>query len=163
MLHDLYTTPDHLEHERERRASDLAILARAPVDLLEQGLQGQAIPDVVWLRKPQTGLTMVTGRIGGDGNPFNLGEITMTRCVLRLLPASGHACTGVGYVTGRSHRKAELVALYDALLQTPWRETQGQAVLDDVAATLARLQAATAAAVDGTRVEFFTLVREAGK
>jgi len=163
MLHKLDTTPAAPNRDPQQRAADLALLARAPVDMLERGLHGQAIGELVWLRRPQTGLTMVTGRIGGDGNPFNLGEVTMTRCVLRLQPATGPACTGVGYVKGRSHRQAELVATCDALLQTPWRGSHGQGLLDEIAATIEHQQQAMAAAVDGTRVEFFTMVREAGQ
>ncbi|MGI9568832.1 MAG: phosphonate C-P lyase system protein PhnG, partial [Desulfobulbia bacterium] len=35
------------------------------------------------VRKPETGLVMVRGRAGGTGNPFNLGEATVTRCSVR--------------------------------------------------------------------------------
>ena len=57
---------------------------------------------------------MVRGRIGGDGAPFNVGEATVTRAAVRL--ASGEI--GFGYVLGRDHEKARLIALCDALLQT---------------------------------------------
>ena len=35
------------------------------------------------LRGPETGLVMVRGRAGGGGAPFNLGEMTVTRCTVR--------------------------------------------------------------------------------
>ena len=65
-------------------------------------------------RQAESGLVMVRGRIGGDGAPFNLGEATVTRAAVRL--ASGEI--GFGYVLGRDHEKARLIALCDALLQT---------------------------------------------
>ena len=54
---------------------------------------------------------MLRGRIGGDGAPFNFGEATVSRCAVRL--ATGE--TGFGYVLGRDHEKARLIALCDAL------------------------------------------------
>ncbi|GAB4376283.1 MAG: hypothetical protein Kow00121_23160 [Elainellaceae cyanobacterium] len=72
---------------------------------------------------------MVQGRTGGAGQPFYLGEMTITRCVVRLeTPDLEEAIAsqfpegvivGFGYVAGRSHRHAELAALCDALLQHP--------------------------------------------
>src|SRR5260370_8057978 len=65
---------------------------------------------------------MVRGRIGGTGQPFNLGEMTITRAAVQLIDGSGRAtCAGFGHVAGRAPRKAELVALFDALLQDPAR------------------------------------------
>ena len=54
-------------------------------------------PDVVSIRAPEIGAVMVRGRVGGAGDAFNLGEMTVTRCSLRL------ACgaVGHGYVQGR--------------------------------------------------------------
>src|SRR5262249_53936670 len=64
-------------------------------------------------RPPETGLVMLRGRIGGDGPPFNIGEATVTRAAVRL--ASGEM--GFAYLLGRSHRRARLAALLDALGQ----------------------------------------------
>src|SRR5262245_42543285 len=100
----------------------MGLLARAPLVSLEawarQAGEGGALPGRVWLRRPETGLVMLRGRIGGSGDRFNAGETTVTRCALRL--ESGEV--GVAYVAGRSHRKAEIAALADALLQAVgWR------------------------------------------
>ena len=58
---------------------------------------------------------MVRGRAGGGGAPFNLGEMTVTRCTVRTDSGQvGHA-----YVAGRDARQAELAAVFDALLQDP--------------------------------------------
>ena len=55
---------------------------------------------------------MVRARAGGTGQRFNLGEATVTRCVVRPDAAlTGTQQVGVGYVLGCSHRQALLVAL----------------------------------------------------
>jgi alpha-D-ribose 1-methylphosphonate 5-triphosphate synthase subunit PhnG len=102
---------------------------------------------------------MVRGRAGGTGEQFNLGEMTLTRCALRIESGEG----GVAYVQGRSHRRAELAALEDALLQSP----RARAVIEKLVIPLRERLAADAAAMErkaqATRVEFFTLAREAGE
>lgn len=57
---------------------------------------------------------MVRGRIGGGGAPFNFGEVTVTRCAVRM--ESGEV--GFGHVLGRDIKRAELVARFDALSQS---------------------------------------------
>ena len=113
-------------------------------------------PAFDWLRKPESGLVMVRGRMGGEGAPFNLGEMTVTRCALRLADGTlGQAC-----VQGRSVRKAEVSALVDALYQ---RANDRAAVRRDILEPLERqrheARAQTAAETAATRVEFFTSVR----
>ena len=52
--------------------------------------------------------------MGGIGQPFDLGEVTATRCVIRLPGgAVGHA-----QVQGRDRGHAKRAAMLDALLQT---------------------------------------------
>jgi alpha-D-ribose 1-methylphosphonate 5-triphosphate synthase subunit PhnG len=114
------------------------------------------LPAVKELRPPQTGLVMLRGRIGGDGPPFNVGEATVTRAALRLETGA----TGFAYMLGRSHRRARLAALVDAMGQDPDCRARLQAILVDpvtvrCAADDARVRAETAA----TKVDFFTLVR----
>jgi alpha-D-ribose 1-methylphosphonate 5-triphosphate synthase subunit PhnG len=108
------------------------------------------------IRPPQTGLLMLRGRIGGDGPPFNIGEATMTRAAVRL--ASGEM--GFAYLLGRSHRRARLAALLDALGQDEGRRTALQQVLvEPVMARRERERARRGAETAATRVDFFTLVR----
>ena len=142
----------------------MRLLACAPLDVLESWALASAVDHAVdnpqasfvWLRNPQTGLVMVRGRVGGSGDRFNLGEMTVTRCALRL-PGGAH---GVAYVQGRSHRKAELAALADALLQTP---SASSAVVQGLIAPLRARAAAEAGTqrrkAQATRVDFFTLAR----
>jgi alpha-D-ribose 1-methylphosphonate 5-triphosphate synthase subunit PhnG len=97
---------------------------------------------------------MLRGRAGGGGAAFNLGEMTVTRCTVRV--ADGHV--GHAYVAGRDARQAELAALLDAALQDPARHDALQAMV------IAPLAARQRAARDGiarraaaTRVDFFTM------
>lgn len=70
------------------------------------------IADFAWLRPPEVGGVMVRGRAGATGAAFNLGEMSVTRCSLRLKDGRvGHAM-----VQGRDRKKAEIAALCDALL-----------------------------------------------
>jgi alpha-D-ribose 1-methylphosphonate 5-triphosphate synthase subunit PhnG len=107
---------------------------------------------------------MVQGRAGGSGERFNLGEVTVTRCALRLHGvAPEDAAVGVGYVLGRSHRHAQLVAVADALLQDPAQQ-DGLAVrlLAPARQHLAGQRARRHARAQASRVEFFTVARESG-
>lgn len=114
-----------------------------------------ATPAFTWLRAPEIGGVMVRGRMGGTGGPFNLGEMTVTRCSLQL------ACGTVGhaYVQGRSKSKAEIAALVDALMQTDAAEDLRTAVLDPLSKTEAKSREDRAAKAAATKVDFFTLAR----
>ena len=147
------------------RAEWMALLARAPLPLLEQVLAPlQAQRHTEWLRRPETGLYMVQGRAGGTGERFNLGEITVTRCALRSAAADAAATpVGVAYVLGRHHRQAELAALADALLQDPsHHRALAHHLLQPVRQHLALQQASQQAQAQSTKVDFFTVAREAG-
>lgn len=108
------------------------------------------------LRGPETGLVMVRGRAGGDGAPFNLGEMTVTRCTVRLEDGTlGHA-----YVAGRDARQAELAALVDALMQDDARKDAiAAAVIAPLQETQAARRATEARRAAATRVEFFTMTQ----
>lgn len=143
------------------RAEWMGLLARAQEADLEAAWRALE-PDLAaigydLLRAPQQGLAMVRGRVGGDGQPFNLGEITVTRCSVRLADGT----VGHGYVAGRSARHAELAALFDGLLQTgAWSDRIRERVIAPLRVSLAMTRARVAAKTAATKVEFFTLVRE---
>ena len=142
--------------EKTDRRRWMGLLAKAPAeDLAELWAACGDSPAFEWLRAPETGGVMVRARTGGSGAPFNLGEMTVTRCALQLDTGEvGHA-----YVQGRDKAKARIAALIDALMQTPAAGELERAVLTPLAerATAARdLRAGKAAA---TRVEFFALAR----
>lgn len=132
----------------------MAVLARAgATEIAELLTPLPALPAFEHLRSPETGLVMVRGRAGGDGAPFNLGEMTVTRCAVRLGQTVGHA-----YVAGRDKRQAELAALVDAALQDPVRR---DALMDGVIAPLAQRQQAArdaeARRAAATRVDFLAM------
>jgi alpha-D-ribose 1-methylphosphonate 5-triphosphate synthase subunit PhnG len=135
----------------------MSVLAQAPVGEIEAHWRALANPPPYrMLRWPETGLVMVRGRAGGTGVRFNLGEMTVTRCAVQL---EGGA-VGLAYVRGRDRRHAELVALFDALLQDPARrEALDRAVVTPLAAAQAARRHAAAERVAPSRVEFFTMVR----
>ncbi len=141
----------------DARKSWLAVLARAERAKLEEAVAGLS-PQPKWrvVKPAESGLAMVRGRAGGTGQQFNIGEMSVARCVVQV---EGGA-VGVGYVAGRDKRQAELVAVLDALLQDgPFVER----LQSDVVASLARSQAAARQQVlskaAATKVDFFTMVR----
>lgn len=140
----------------DRRAA-LGVLNKATADELRQALDSLGgEPAVSDLRPPEIGLVMVRGRIGGDGAPFNLGEATVTRSAVSL--ATGEI--GHGHVLGRDPERARLVAILDALLQSPgFPAGTKQATLAPIRERLETERATRAAQTAATRVDFFTLVR----
>ncbi|WP_170327028.1 phosphonate C-P lyase system protein PhnG [Ruegeria arenilitoris] len=134
----------------------MGLLARAPDDaLIELWGKVGTPPSFDWLRSPEVGGVMVRGRTGGTGAPFNLGEMTVTRCSLVLKDGT----VGHGYVQGRSKRKAEAAALIDALMQTDAAEEIRASVITPLSQQMQDARTARAAKAAATKVEFFTLVR----
>ena len=135
----------------------MGILARArPADL--EGAW-RALPDkpaYEFLRHPEVGLVVLRARAGGTGSQFNLGELSVARCVVR----TDSKIVGCGYVMGRDERHAELAALFDAMLQD---ERSGDRLKQSVVAPLEAAQVqerqARARKSADTRVNFFTMVR----
>jgi alpha-D-ribose 1-methylphosphonate 5-triphosphate synthase subunit PhnG len=138
------------------RQTWMSVLAKARPERLEELLTTEQRPGCEFLRKPETGLVMVRGRIGGTGGLFNLGEIPVTRCRIRLADGT----TGDAYVMGRSARHAELAALCDALLKRPENAPH---MMRNVIMPLAREEAERRRAAGlksaATKVDFLTLVR----
>lgn len=143
--------------DAERRRRWMSALATAAPRSLEAAWERlDPRPEFTHLRKPEVGLVVVRGRAGGSGMRFNLGELPVTRCSVRLDDGTvGHA-----YVGGRDIRHAELAAVFDALLQD---ERRGPALEAGLIVPLeAFREAGRLAAVSRsapTRVDFFTMVR----
>jgi alpha-D-ribose 1-methylphosphonate 5-triphosphate synthase subunit PhnG len=143
---------------------DISARKRAMAAFAEAGTEDliRALKDIepakgaVDLRRPEAGLVMLRGRIGGDGDAFNLGEASVARASVRLVSGEvGHA-----YVLGRDIAKARLAAIADAL----WQRQDMRAVIETqiVAPVVDRLASARtekAARTAATRVDFFTMVR----
>lgn len=144
------------DRETGARKAALALLTAATRAELELSLSRLTPPPVVRdLRKPEIGLVMVRGRIGGGGAPFNLGEATVTRAAVEIDGVAGH-----GHVLGRDKARARLVAVFDALWQaSTTRLFVERGVLAEVRARVEAEDALARARTAATRVDFFTMVR----
>ena len=135
----------------------MAVLAKSNADAIES--VWDEVPDKPeWdcIRPPEVGMVMVRARAGGTGQRFHMGEMTVTRCVVRLDAGNvGHA-----YVAGRDSRHAELAAVIDALMQQPARQSElRRIVVDPLETALAEERGRTARRTAATKVDFFTMVR----
>lgn len=146
-----------VEAEISARKRRLSVLAKAPANALLAHWKATGLdPSVELLRGPEIGLIALQGRIGGSGQPFHAGEVSATRVTVRV--GSGHV--GHAMIAGRDARKAQLVAVIDALALDPGHanaiETGIVAPLEALAlASDANMRTETAA----TKVNFFTMVR----
>ncbi|MGQ7244953.1 phosphonate C-P lyase system protein PhnG [Salinicola sp. V024] len=137
------------------------LLALSPCERIEAcwttlAAQRGGFPPHRCVRGPETGMAMLKGRTGGTGNAFHLGEMTLTRASVAL----DDGTVGHGWVRGRDHRHAELIALTDAVVQhAEWQPALETQLLAPLAAELTERQRRDAATAAATRVDFFTLVR----
>lgn len=142
--------------EKASRKAWMALLAKAPEGRIGQLLDAAMDrPDFSWLRAPEIGSAMVRGRAGGTGAPFNLGEMTVTRCALSL--SSGEV--GHAYIAGRRKADAEAAALVDAMMQGPASQAVRAAVLDPLETERMAQKTKRAAKAAATKVDFFTMTR----
>jgi alpha-D-ribose 1-methylphosphonate 5-triphosphate synthase subunit PhnG len=146
-------------HGKTDRQNWMAVLARSSRAELEEIIARHGgAPEHAVLKAAETGTVMVEGRAGGAGRRFNLGEATMTRCVVRL----GSGTLGYAYALGTDKRKALLSALLDGMIQDEVDRRVDAALMQDVE-RLAALQQAqcelTSRKAAATKVDFFTLVR----
>ncbi len=142
----------------QQRKRWMSVLAKADRDAIESACKPLGeLPQTQWLRQPETGLVMVRGRIGGSGAKFNLGEVPVTRCAVRLESGT----VGIAWVQGRDAQHAALAARLDAMLQEPqyYRAIQTH-VIEPLAVTQAARRDLIARKAAATKVEFYTLARE---
>jgi alpha-D-ribose 1-methylphosphonate 5-triphosphate synthase subunit PhnG len=161
----MFHTFDNVESAQpEARADWMALLSRAPLELLESAVGPHWPAKPNWLRAPETGLMMIQGRAGSTGERFNLGEVTVSRCALRLELASPQAAVvGVAYTLGRSHRQVSLAAVADAMLQDPTQQgLLEQILLAPIREYLSHQRMVREQRAQSTKVEFFTVARESG-
>lgn len=149
--------PPVVELQAERRAWLSTLAKSGPAELAAAWAEVAAPPAYRPLRTPEIGLVLVRGRMGGAGDAFNLGEMTVTRAAVRL--SSGE--TGVGYVAGRDRRHAETAAVVDAMMQSPALRPLVEApVVTRLARAQADRKAEAARKAAATKVDFFTMVRD---
>ncbi len=151
---------DNHKNPVQERSDWMALLARAPIELLEQALHPYSNDAPQWLRKPETGLMMIEGRTGGTGQRFNVGEVTVTRCALRLTHMTSEAPVGIAYILGRSHQHAYLAALADAVLLSKSEHSLTETLLTPIRAYLDQKSQMRKDQAESSKVEFFTVARE---
>ena len=107
------TIPPEERDGHAARRDWLGLLARAPAARVAALFTafGPAPAHAV-LRPAEIGTVMVRGRAGATGAAFNVGEMTVTRCSVRL----DDGTVGHGYVQGRCRDHARNAALIDALM-----------------------------------------------
>ncbi|MBX2884841.1 MAG: phosphonate C-P lyase system protein PhnG [Granulosicoccus sp.] len=151
MVESVNTAPDTAS-----RQAWMGLLAKAP-----EGLIGNYLnkiipqPEFTFLRSPEIGSVMVRGKTSGTGTAFNLGEVTVTRCVLKL--ASGEV--GHAYVQGRRKLCAQAAALVDAMMQTEYADTVQSMVLEPLKTHAQQRSQDRASKAAATKVDFFTMAR----
>ncbi|MEL7460633.1 MAG: phosphonate C-P lyase system protein PhnG [Pseudomonadota bacterium] len=143
------------EIDQQNRRERMGLVARsgprAAALFADAGLEAQ----YEMLRAPEIGSVMVQGRAGGTGGAFNLGEMTVTRCSLKL----DSGAVGHGFVQGRDRTAAQAAALLDALMQTEAAPRAEAAVLAPLRAEEAARRKTRAEKAAATKVEFFTMTR----
>ncbi|HEV7258113.1 MAG TPA: phosphonate C-P lyase system protein PhnG [Bosea sp. (in: a-proteobacteria)] len=142
--------------EKTNRQRWLAVLARASRDEVA-AIAGTELPRHDILKAPETGTVMVEGRAGGAGRRFNLGEATVTRCIVRL----DDGAMGFAYALGRDARKARLAAILDAQLQAEAPGSVLHRAIEDLADRQRAARDLASRKAAATKVDFFTLVRGA--
>lgn len=144
------------QSENNPRKAWMGLLAKAPAGRVAALLDAEITrPKFTWLRAPEVGSTMVCGRAGATGAPFNLGEMTLTRCALTLETGE----VGHSYIQGRRKADAEAAALVDALMQTEMANRLRKTVLEPLEAAMTTTKAVRAAKAAATKVDFFTMTR----
>lgn len=138
------------------RKNWMGLIARAPEGRVAGLLADAALTrEARFLRAPEIGSVMVRGRAGGTGTPFNLGEMTVTRCALKLTCGT----VGHGHVQGRRKADAEAAAMVDALMQTEAADAIEAAVLKPLQDEETARRTTRAEKAAATKVDFFTMVR----
>ena len=140
----------------EKRKSWMSLLATSnQSDLLNLWEQKKINIRYDWLRTPEIGSIMAQGRMGVTGDKFNIGEVTITRCSLKL----NCGTIGHSYVQGRSKKKAEISALCDALMQTKMSKEINKNIIIPLGKIKKDNKDKILSKAEATKVDFFTLVR----
>ncbi|OVZ94497.1 phosphonate C-P lyase system protein PhnG [Yersinia frederiksenii] len=155
-----------MESASTARQSWMSVLAHSqPDELLAHWQPLNLAPRYQVIRAPEIGLNQLQARMGGTGRRFILGDMTITRAVIKL---DDHAdIYGYSYIAGRNKPHAELCALLDALLQlsTLGSKSAGlnelllNIVIHPLAAAQQERRELRARAIATSKVDFFTLVR----
>jgi len=112
--------------------------------------------EITHVVKPETGMIMAQAKADGSNGRFNLGEITVSRCVLEVKKIY----MGTSWVMGSDLRHAELAALFDGMLQDPvTRDKLTNTLIKELKIKQTVKNERLTQDASDTRVEFFTLKR----
>ena len=147
------TNTQEKDAPRQEWISLLGTADPAWLEARKQALKLDLAP--AFMVRPETGMIMMQARQDGAGHRFNLGEVTVSRCILKLADVMGYAM-----VMGSDLRHAELAALFDALLQTedPGPELQ-ETLLPELRRRREDRRNKEANQARASKVEFFTMKR----
>ena len=150
-------TQSNMEPQTEARKTLLSVLSKSNQSDIQEAWDSVGLsPEYTLLKQPEIGMVMVKAKTGGDGAPFNMGEMTVTRTILQL---ASHEL-GYGYTAGRDKQKSLTIALADACYQVDaWKALIDQELLAPLQETLRQKESQHQEKVDGTKVNFFTMVR----
>ncbi|MGH1440411.1 MAG: phosphonate C-P lyase system protein PhnG [Cellvibrionaceae bacterium] len=139
------------------RQDSLSVLAKSTLENINKYWNEVNIsPDFIFLKKPEVGMVMVRAQTSGETQQFNMGEMTVTRCVVRLESEE----MGYGYVSGRNKEKSTLVALIDACSQVPsLKDVVQKKVIDPLSELQIAVEKKQEEKIKPSKVNFFTMVR----
>ncbi|AJI84464.1 PhnG protein [Yersinia enterocolitica] len=155
-----------MESISNTRQGWMSVLAHSqPAQLLAHWQSLNLAPQYQVIRAPEIGLSQLQARMGGTGRRFILGDMTLTRAVIKLNHSTD--IYGYSYIAGRNKPHAELCALLDALLQLSTlnekpaglSELLLKTVIHPLAAIQQERRELRARAIATSKVDFFTLVR----
>lgn len=135
----------------------LSLLAKSRLDEIQAHWNKLSIQsDYRFLKKPEVGMVMVRAQADEVGQQFNMGEMTMTRCVIQLESEE----LGFGHCAGRDKAKAEQIAVIDACFQQQgYQALIHEQLVMPLETLLAEQRRQQAQKVTASKVNFFTMVR----
>ena len=146
----------------KKRQQLLSVLSVSELSAIQSYWQALSIsPRYSLLKAPEVGMTMVRAKTGGTGQAFNMGEMTVTRTVIRLNDINAHNdVIGFGYTAGRNTQKSELIAVIDACFQlSEYAASITKLLLQPLQQLRQQQKNQQTAQVNATKVNFFTMVR----
>ena len=103
---------------------------------------------------PEIGSIMIQGRAGGTGDKFNLGEATLTKCIVKFQEKTGYS-----YHLGRNLIKSEYGAILDALMQIESYHSKLLMYVKEFQEEIQKEKTKIIAGSSESKVDFFTMVR----
>ena len=133
----------------------ISIFSKTSEDLLKNSLDHINFKenyDV--LLGPEIGSIMIQGRAGGTGDKFNLGEATLTKCIVKFQEKTGYS-----YHLGRNLIKSEYGAILDALMQIESYNSKLLMYVKEFQEEIQKEKTKIIAGSSESKVDFFTMVR----